>query len=152
MFGFLRFLFPSTFDTKNSTKFRLYEALSIEHEGDRQVAIDSLRLARQYLHSKALSPYIDGDDFPPACATSDEELLACARERGGTAWHFMGTCRMGPASDPASVVDASLRVIGLQNLRVVDASIMPNMPSGNTGAPTMMIAEKAADLILGTAQ
>lgn len=121
----------------------------LDDEGDRQVAIDGLRLARQYLHSKALSSYIDGDDFPPASATSDDELLTCARERGGTAWHFMGTCRMGPANDPASVVDASLRVIGLQNLRVVDASIMPNMPSGNTGAPTMMIAEKAADLILG---
>ncbi len=120
-------------------------------ERDRTVITNGLRLARQYLHSAALTPYIDEDDFPLASATSDDALLNCARERGGTAWHFMGTCRMGPDSDPSAVVDASLRVIGLQNLRVVDASIMPNMPSGNTGAPTMMIAEKAADLILGKA-
>jgi len=118
-------------------------------ERDRTVITNALRLARQYLHSSTLTPYIEADDFPPANATSDEALLNCAHERGGTAWHFMGTCRMGPASDPTAVVDASLQVIGLQNLRVVDASIMPNMPSGNTGAPTMMIAEKAADLILG---
>lgn len=120
----------------------------LEDESDRQVVVNGLRLARQYLHSAALSQYIDSDDFPPARATTDDELLSCARERGGTAWHFMGTCRMGPRADPTSVVDASLCVIGIQNLRIVDASIMPNMPSGNTGAPTMMIAEKAADLIL----
>ena len=121
----------------------------MQQASDQQVIINGLRLARQYLHSQALTAYIERDDFPPETAVSDEELLACARERGGTAWHFMGTCRMGPANDPSSVVNAELRVIGLQNLRVVDASIMPNMPSGNTGAPTMMIAEKAADLILG---
>ena len=121
----------------------------LSDERDRVVITNGLRLARQYLHTAALSPYIDEDDFPPASATSDEALLSCARERGGTAWHFMGTCRMGPVDDPHSVVDASLRVIGIKNLRVVDASIMPNMPSGNTGAPTMMIAEKGADLILG---
>ena len=121
----------------------------LQDEQDRRVIINGLRLARQYLHSSALSPYIDADDFPPADATTDQALFDCARERGGTAWHFMGTCRMGPANDPGSVVDACLRVIGVQNLRVVDASVMPNMPSGNTGASTMMIAEKAADLILG---
>ncbi|MDB5877033.1 MAG: Choline dehydrogenase, partial [Variovorax sp.] len=67
------------------------------------------------------------------------------------AWHLMGTCRMGPASDPTSVVDSELRVIGLQGLRIADASVMPIMPSGNTQIPTMMIAEKAADLLLGRA-
>lgn len=116
---------------------------------DQEVIVNGLRLARQYLHSDPLAPYIERDDFPPDSAVSNDDLLSCARERGGTAWHFMGTCRMGPDHDPNSVVDSQLRVIGLQNLRVVDASIMPNMPSGNTGAPTMMIAEKAADLILG---
>jgi choline dehydrogenase len=117
--------------------------------GDQRVTVKALRLARSYLHSKALSPYIERDDFPAASDVTDEALLTCARERGGTAWHFTGTCRMGPDDDPGAVVDACLRVRGIQNLRVVDASIMPTMPSGNTGAPTMMIAEKAADMILG---
>jgi len=118
-------------------------------ERDQAVTVNGLRIARQWLHSEPLKPYWEADDFPPASALSDQALLECARERGGTAWHFMGTCRMGPASQADSVVDPELRVIGLDGLRVVDASIMPNMTSGNTGAPTMMIAEKAADMILG---
>lgn len=115
---------------------------------DRQVVINGLRRARELLHSEALAPYIERDEFPPADAQTDEELLQCAREQGGTAWHFMGTCKMGPDHDPLAVVDASLRVKGIKGVRVVDASIMPTMPAGNTGAPTMMIAEKAADMIL----
>jgi choline dehydrogenase len=116
---------------------------------DQQTAIDGLRLARQLLHSTPLAKYCDVDEFPAATVQTDAELLACARERGGTAWHFMGTCKMGRADDPLAVVDNELRVVGLEGLRVVDASVMPAMPSGNTGAPTMMIAEKAADMIRG---
>jgi choline dehydrogenase len=119
---------------------------------DRQVLVDALRLARRLLHSPPLAPYVQVDEAPKADASSDEALLEHARQRGGTAWHFMGSCRMGPASDPGAVVDAQLRVHGLAGLRVADASIMPAMPSGNTGAPTMAIAEKAADLILGKDQ
>ena len=119
---------------------------------DQQTAIDGLRLARAMLHSPPLAKYGQADDFPPASAQTDAELLACARERGGTAWHFMGTCKMGQASDPTAVVDSELRVLGLEGLRVVDASVMPAMTSGNTGAPTMMIAEKAADFIRGNPQ
>jgi choline dehydrogenase len=104
------------------------------------------------LHSPPLAKYGQADDFPPASAQTDAELLACARERGGTAWHFMGTCKMGQANDPMAVVDSELRVLGLEGLRVVDASVMPAMTSGNTGAPTMMIAEKAADFIRGNPQ
>ncbi|MEI6115360.1 MAG: GMC family oxidoreductase N-terminal domain-containing protein [Burkholderiales bacterium] len=116
---------------------------------DCRTVVDGLRLARRMLHSAPLLKYCDADDFPPATALGDDELLECARQRGGTAWHFMGTCRMGPDSDPTAVVDSALRVRGLEGLRVVDASVMPGMSSGNTGAPTMMIAEKAADLIRG---
>ncbi len=119
---------------------------------DQQTAIDGLRLARAILHSPPLAKYGQADDFPPASAQTDAELFACARERGGTAWHFMGTCKMGQASDPMAVVDSELRVLGLEGLRVVDASVMPSMTSGNTGAPTMMIAEKAADFIRGNPQ
>lgn len=115
----------------------------LQSEEDQRVAIDGLRLSRRLLHSAPLTPYIERDEFPPPGATSDDELLDCARQRGTTGWHFMGTCSMG------KVVDEQLRVLGMESLRVVDASVMPTMPSGNTGAPTMMIAEKAADMILG---
>lgn len=121
----------------------------IKEASDRQVVINGLRRARELLHTEALRPFIDRDDFPPADAQSDEQLLQCAREQGGTAWHFMGTCKMGPDHDPMAVVDAELKVKGVSGLRVVDASVMPTMPAGNTGAPTMMIAEKAAAMILG---
>lgn len=115
----------------------------LQSEEDQRVAIDGLRLSRRILHSAPLTPYIERDEFPPPSATTDDELLDCARQRATTGWHFMGTCSMG------KVVDAELRVKGLESLRVVDASVMPTMPSGNTGAPTMLVAEKAADMILG---
>lgn len=117
-------------------------------EDDRRVVVDGIRLTRRILHAPPLLPYVDRDEAPPAQAVSDDDLLAYARQRGGTAWHFMGTCRMGPSPDAGAVVDARLRVHGLQGLRVADASVMPAMPSGNTGAPTMMIAEKAAEWLL----
>ena len=120
----------------------------LAREEDRRVVVDGLRLTRRILHTPPLQPYVLRDEAPPAEAVSDEDLLDYARQRGGTAWHFMGTCRMGPAHDASAVVDAQLRVHGLEGLRVADASVMPAMPSGNTGAPTMMIAEKAADLLL----
>lgn len=118
---------------------------------DRETIVRALRLTRRILHASALGRYVERDEYPPSTTTTDADFVEFARQRGGTAWHLMGTCRMGPASDPASVVDDQLRVIGLQGLRVADASIMPTMPSGNTQVPTMMIAEKAADLILGIA-
>jgi choline dehydrogenase len=118
-------------------------------ESDKQVIAAALRLTRRLMHGEAFSQYMDRGEFPPASALSDSDLIDFARQRGGTAWHLIGTCRMGPASDPAAVVNSELCVVGLRGLRVVDASIMPSMPSGNTQVPTMMIAEKAADMILG---
>jgi len=108
-----------------------------------------LRLTREILHGTALQRYREKDEFPPDTVRWDAEYLEFARNRGGTAWHLMGTCRMGLVHRTDSVVGPNLRVIGLEGLRVADASIMPTMPSGNTQIPTMMIAEKAADLILG---
>ncbi|MBC7637515.1 MAG: GMC family oxidoreductase N-terminal domain-containing protein, partial [Acetobacteraceae bacterium] len=121
----------------------------LSDERDRQVVIDGVRLTRRLLHTPQLQVYCDQDVAPPASAISDSDLLDFARNNGGTAWHLIGTCRMGLPTAADSVVDSELRVIGMQGLRVVDASIMPTMPSGNTGAATMMIAEKAADMILG---
>ena len=94
-------------------------------------------------------PYLDGEIYPGSGTQSDEDLMAAARERGTTTFHSMGTCRMGPATDPSAVVDDQLRVHGLKGLRVVDASIMPTMPSANLNAAVIMIAEKASDMILG---
>jgi choline dehydrogenase len=87
--------------------------------------------------------------MPGTPMETDEAWLDYARSQGLSGYHICGTCRMGPATDGNAVVDDQLRVHGLQRVRVVDASVMPTITSGNTNAATMMIAEKAADLILG---
>ena len=121
-------------------------------EGDRQVLLAGMKLARRLLMSKALSKYYDREEFPGAQAQSDDDLMTAAKQRGTTTFHLMGTCRMAPASDPTAVVDDQLRVRGLECLRIVDtASVMPTMPSANLTASVLMIAEKAADLIRGKA-
>jgi len=121
----------------------------LTEEGDRRVLLAAMRLARRLLASKPLEPYYDHEDFPGPKVQSDDELLGAAKERGTTTFHPNGTCRMGPETDPMAVVDDQLRVHGLQGLRVVDASVMPTMLSANLNAATMMIADKASDLILG---
>ena len=116
---------------------------------DRRVMIKGMRLARQLLHTQALAPYFDRDELPAAGIQSDDEWLDFARQYGSTCYHLIGTARMGPETDKTSVVNDRLQVHGLQGLRVADASIMPNMPSANTYSSTMMIAEKASDMIRG---
>jgi choline dehydrogenase len=118
-------------------------------ESDRQVLLAGMKLARRLLHSQALSKFYDREEFPGPNVQSDDELLGAAKQRGTTTFHLMGTCRMAPDSDPTAVVDDQLRVRGLSGLRVVDASIMPTMPSANLNASVLMIAEKAADMIRG---
>ncbi|MGE0769727.1 MAG: GMC family oxidoreductase [Hyphomicrobiaceae bacterium] len=118
-------------------------------ESDRRVLLAAMRLARRLLASKPLEPYYDHEDFPGPRVQSDDELLGAAKERGTTTFHPNGTCRMGPESDPTAVVDDQLRVHGVQGLRIVDASVMPTMLSANLNAATIMIADKASDLILG---
>ena len=121
----------------------------LAEEGDRRVLLAAMRLARRLLASKPLEPYYDHEDFPGPSVQSDDELLGAAKERGTTTFHPNGTCRMGPETDPTAVVDDQLRVHGLQGLRVVDASVMPTMLSANLNAATMMLADKASDMILG---
>ena len=118
-------------------------------EMDRRVAVDGVRLARRLMRTEPLAPFFDHEALPGDEVRTDEEILDFVRGIGTTAFHVMGTCRMGPAADAGAVVDDRLRVHGMEGLRVVDASVMPLMPSANTNAAVLMIAEKAADMILG---
>jgi choline dehydrogenase len=119
-------------------------------EVDRAAHVEGLKILRKILHAPALAPYVVEEIDPGGNVTSDEALLAYCRARGTTIYHPTSTCRMG--SDPLAVVDQRLRLRGIENLRVVDASVMPDLVSGNTNAPIIMIAEKAADLILQDAR
>ena len=120
----------------------------LEAEEDRKVLIAGMKLARRLMRTEPLAPYFDFEQYPGDHIQTDAELLQIARERGTTTFHVMGSCRMGPSSDATSVVDEKLRVRGIDNLRVVDASIMPTMLSANLNAGAMMIGEKGADMIL----
>jgi choline dehydrogenase len=113
---------------------------------DRRCAVAGIKLARRLAQTNALRDYVAAEYRPGEAVRSDEELLEFARNYGATIFHPAGTCKMG--SDAMAVVDSHLRVRGVENLRVVDCSIMPTLVSGNTHAPVVMIAEKAADLIL----
>ena len=116
-------------------------------ENDRQVAARALRLTRNIVAQPAMAPYRPEEHQPGAQKQTDEELARAAGDIGTTIFHPTCTCAMGRADDPNAVVDSELRVRGLGRLRVVDASIMPTITSGNTNAPTVMIAERGAELI-----
>ena len=123
------------------------DANYLGEESDRHVLLAGLKMARALLRTQPMKQYFDGEIYPGDKVVSDDELLDTARQRGTTVFHMMGTCRMGPDIDPTAVVDSELRVRGIDGLRVIDASIMPTMPSANTNAATLMIAEKAASMI-----
>ena len=114
-------------------------------EEDRAVAVAGLKFTREIMASPALAPFTPQELKPGAHLTTDEELIHAAGDLGTTIFHPVGTCKMG--KDPMAVVDDRLRVHGVKSLRVVDASIMPTITSGNTNAPTVMIAEKGAEFI-----
>lgn len=118
---------------------------------DQETAVAGLRWARSFAAQRPLADFIAHELEPGEPIQSDEALLTFARETGGTIYHPVGTCKMAADSDPNGVVDGELRVRGVENLRVVDASVMPKLVSGNTNAPTIAIAEKACDMILGLA-
>ena len=112
---------------------------------DRRTAVAAVNAARAIARSASMQPYVKREVKPGPEAASDAELLEFCRNSGATIFHPSGTCRMG--SDPTAVVDARLRVHGMAGLRVIDCSVMPTLVSGNTNAPVVMIAEKAADMI-----
>jgi choline dehydrogenase-like flavoprotein len=115
-------------------------------EGDRRTTIAGMWMARRMMEAEAMKPYYDFEMGPGPDANDDDSFLEYARQTGASNWHPAGTCKMGV--DATAVVDPALAVHGMEGLRVVDASVMPNVVCGNTNAPTIMIAEKAADMIL----
>jgi choline dehydrogenase len=115
---------------------------------DRQVAADSLRLTRRIAGMPALAPYRPQEVKPGVQYQSDDDLARLAGDIGTTIFHPVGTCRMGRAGEPGAVVDPKLRLQGLAGLRIADASVMPTITSGNTNAPTLMVAERAAEWLL----
>ena len=119
-------------------------------DADRQVAADSIRVARAIVAQPALQKYAPVETLPGEQVKSDDDaaLAKAAGDIGTTIFHPVGTAKMGLTSDPNAVVDARLRVLGIDRLRVIDASVMPTITSGNTNSPTMMIAEKGAQLVL----
>ena len=112
------------------------------------MAADSLRLTRRIVAQPALQKYLPREVKPGVQFESDDDLARLAGDIGTTIFHPVGTAKMGPASDPGAVVDARLRVHGIEGLRVIDASVMPTITSGNTNSPTLMIAERGAEWVL----
>ncbi|QIL82027.1 choline dehydrogenase [Diaphorobacter sp. HDW4A] len=123
----------------------------LDDADDRLTLIRGVRLARALLHTQALAQFREGEVMPGKQVQSDDEILDFISRYGVSSYHLNGTARMGPASDAGAVVDARLRVHGVPNLRVVDASVMPEITSANTCAATMMIGEKGAELIRSAA-
>lgn len=119
-------------------------------ETDRTANVEGLKMLRKILNAPAMRPFVTREVEPGPATASDDDWLAYCRLRGSTVYHPTSTCRMG--SDPRAVVDQRLRVRGIEGLRVIDASIMPDLMSGNTNAPVIMIAEKASDMILEDAR
>ena len=116
---------------------------------DVEASVSAVKLVREVHAQPALSAYSGDELLPGPGVQSDAQIEAWLREKVGTSYHPVSTCRMGPVSDPTAVVDAELKVHGVSSLRVIDASIMPDLMSGNTNAPSIMIGEKGADLVLG---
>ena len=138
-----------------STDPRMPPAISpnyLSTDIDRKIAVDAIRLTRRIvLESAALKPYLPEEFMPGPAFQTDAELMKAAGDIGTTIFHPVGTCKMGSASDPTAVVDTDFRVRGIERLRVIDASIMPTITSGNTNAPTYMIAERGAAAVKHTA-
>jgi len=133
-------------DAKTFPKI-IHNYLSTDH--DRELAVEGFKLQRKIYQSEVFQPHATYEILPGDSVQTDEEILEFWRNEGMSVYHPVGSSKMGAADDPMAVVDDELRVHGVEGLRVVDASIFPLLPSGNTHAPTVAVAERAADLILG---
>lgn len=119
----------------------------LQHPEDQRITVVALRWARRVMHGGPMQALVESELLPGKDVQTDDELLDYARQHGSTGYHLTGTCRMGPESDAKAVVDSRLAVHGINGLYVIDASVMPASPSANTCAPTLMIAEKAAEML-----
>lgn len=133
--------------SKNPDDPPIIDAQYLSAEIDRIRVRNAVKVAREIFNQAAYKPYRGREVFPGDTAKSDDQIDEYIRQTAQTDMHGVGSCRMG--NDPLAVVDEQLRVHGAQGLRVVDASVMPQVVSGNTNAATIMIAEKASDMILG---
>jgi choline dehydrogenase len=125
----------------------IHNYLSTDH--DRELAIEGFKLQRKIFRSDAFKPFATYEILPGDSVQTDDEILDFWRREAMSVYHPVGSSKMGPADDPNAVVDNALRVHGVEHLRIADASVFPLLPSGNTHAPTVAVAERAADLILG---
>jgi choline dehydrogenase len=123
----------------------------LDHEEDIDVLVSGIKATRQILSAPSFKPYLGKEIMPGPAAQTDAELRDYALKNTGTIFHPVGTCKMGPESDTMAVLDHRLRVRGITGLRVADASIMPNIVSGNTNAPSIMIGERCAEFVLSDA-
>jgi choline dehydrogenase len=125
----------------------------LDSETDCAAIVEVVRMARRLMRSPSFAPYHANETFPGVrVGESEADILSFVRQSGGTAFHHMGTAKMGPERDPMAVVDPALRLRGAEGLRIADCSIFPTPLSGNTNAPAMMIGEKVSDLVLGAAR
>ncbi|WP_438753996.1 GMC family oxidoreductase [Pararhizobium sp. O133] len=136
-----------TLRTANATDAPIIDPNPYAEPYDLERAADGILISRDILAQEAFKPYIKREHLPGTQVTNRQQAMAFAREHGRSAYHPVGTCRMGPADNADAVVDPQLRVRGIGGLRVCDSSVMPRLISSNTNAATVMIAEKAADLI-----
>ena len=133
--------------SSNPADIAVIDPQFLTHEEDRKVMVEAVKLGRKILNSKEFDQYSSTEMLPGKDAESDDDILAFIRKRAETIYHPIGTCKMGAEDDPTAVVNPQLQVKGVEGLRVIDASVMPTLIGGNTNAPTIMIAERAADLI-----
>jgi choline dehydrogenase len=145
---------PTSRGSVHATTLNPKDAPKIQHnylstERDRELSIEGFKLQRRIYDAAPFSEHATDELLPGPSVQTDEEILEFWRSDSMSTYHPVGTAKMGPADDPEAVVDSQLRVHGIEGLRVVDASVFPLIPSGNTHAPVVAVAERAADLILG---
>jgi choline dehydrogenase len=135
--------------SSNPNEYPLIDPNYLSTQQDVQDLRRAVTMTREIMHQRAFNDYMSKEIYPGAKRQTDDDIDAYNREESETIYHPVGTCKMGSSSDKMAVVDTNCRVRGVDGLRVVDASVMPSVVSGNTNAPVVMIAEKVADMILG---